>query len=428
MRKLFVILVVSMLLMSSLASAVLAEPHPADEYIPMPVDPDPGYAFEDWWIELNPDDGGHGWELPPGDDEIYGDPDPEWDGWTESEVFRGLKMGFTFKYFQGPAKGQPTYDYSVEPAEVTGWKTALTNDGYDTVWVGTNGYIVFGVVCLNEQGEYRGECRDFLTHDEIGSLELEPWGPIFRGIPSPERPDNLIMPFGTDLVIGDNSFFEVDSVAFVCEAEDDECGDCEPGDDTVKCDGAETDFVSGPGGCVCEKDGCWLDDCVVGCLGDAQCEAECEDNQPRVDLQGYWVPCDTHEVVRPRGRLLYKTVGEEPNRKFVAEWANAKVYETGGLATFQVQLWEGNNAVLFLYKDFKPMAFFEDPPHEAAFVLKDVLFVGIEDFYGTTGVGQAYTGHRTASPEGWALFNPLDEMSALAYAPDAYTGVRPFVP
>jgi len=391
----------------------------------MPVDPDPGYAFEDWWIELNPDDGGNGWELPQGDDEVYGDPDPEADP-ALGEIFRGLKMGFNFKYFQGPAMGIPRINENTTPPTVTGWSTKLTNDGYDTVWVGTNGYIVFGMVCFQD-GVYRGECRDELTHDEIGSLLLQPWGPIFRGIPSPERPDNLIMPFATDLVIEDNTFWEVDSVAFVCEAEDNECGDCFPGDDTVKCNREETDFVSGPGGCVCDKDTCWLEDCLEDC-DDAQCEADCEDNQPRVDLQGYWVPCDTHEVTRPRGRLLYKTVGEEPNRKFVVEWANAKVWGTGGLATFQVQLWEGNNAILFLYKDFKPMAFFEDPPHEAAFVLADVLFVGIEDFYGTTGVGQAYTGHRTASPEGWALFNPLDEMSALAYAPDAYTGVRPFVP
>jgi hypothetical protein len=61
-------------------------------------------------------------------------------------------------------------------------------------------------------------------------------------------------------------------------------------------------------------------------------------------------------------------------------------------------------------------------------VLHDTLVVGVEDFYGEVGVGQAYWGHRIDSPQGWALFNPLDEMSAMAFAPEAYTGVRPFVP
>jgi hypothetical protein len=435
MRKLFVILVVSMLLMSALAPAALAEPKPADEYIPFEVDLDPGFAFEDWWIELNPDEGGTGIELPQADDEVFGDPDPEADPTSGLEIFRGLDMGFNFKYFEGPSRGIPTYDTSVDPPVAVRWSQELTNEGYDKIWVGTNGYLVFGYHC-DLTPPYRNECRDWFTHDEISYMVMYPpdftW---YRAVPSPARPNNLLNVFMTDLTFGDNSFVEVDSVAFVCEVLDDECGQVGPGTTTVKCNGEKTDMVSGPGGCVADKDECWIADCQEDCdvafepgPERDECYADCDDNAPRLDVQGYWMPCDTHIIERPRGRLLYKTVGEEPNRKFVVEWANARVWGTGGLATFQAQLWEGNNAILFLYKDFKPMAYFEDPPHEAAFTLIDTLVVGLEDFYGEIGVGQAYFGHRTASPGGWALFNPLDELSAMGFAPDAYTGVRPFTP
>jgi hypothetical protein len=133
------------------------------------------------------------------------------------------------------------------------------------------------------------------------------------------------------------------------------------------------------------------------------------------------------------------SVGEEPNRKFVVQWANAKQYWSGNLATFQLQLWEGSNGILFLYKDFMVKGLWEDPPHEYPFVIQFHALVGMEDFYGTTGVGWLYLGERTESeifdPFGfwpfvgwWELFNPLDELTTMAFVPDAYAGVRPFVP
>jgi hypothetical protein len=213
---LFVILVVSMLLMSALAPAALAEPKPADEYIPFEVDLDPGFAFEDWWIELNPDEGGTGIELPQADDEVFGDPDPEADPTSGLEIFRGLDMGFNFKYFEGPSRGIPTYDTSVDPPVAVRWSQELTNEGYDKIWVGTNGYLVFGYHC-DLTPPYRNECRDWFTHDEIGGMVMYPvdftW---YRAVPSPARPNNLLNVFMTDLIFGDNTFVEVDSVAFRC--------------------------------------------------------------------------------------------------------------------------------------------------------------------------------------------------------------------
>jgi len=383
MRKIFVILVVSMLLLS--APVALAEPKPADEYIPMLVTPDPGYSFDDWWIELNPDDGGNGVELPQGDEGVLGDPDPMADPYQGTDLYRGIPIGFNFKFFEGPAMGIPIYNTATPPVAVA-WSLQLTNDGYDYAWVGYNGYLAFG---------------EAVPEWEVSGYSI-PWFELadHRAVPSPVEPNNLVIPYLTDLIIGDNDFVEVTSVAFNCT------GDCDEGPITKNCPDKPIGgaVVSGPNGCV------------------DNLPAECD------PVTGYWVPCTARTISRPRGRLLYKTVGEEPNRKFVVEWANARIYDAGGLATFQVQLWEGNNAILFLYKDFKPMAFFEDPPHEAAFVLHEGLVHGVEDFYGQVGVGFAYFAHPTASPAGWAMFNPLDELSAVGFAPDAYMGVRPFVP
>ena len=86
---------------------------------------------------------------------------------------------------------------------------------------------------------------------------------------------------------------------------------------------------------------------------------------------------------RPRGRLLYATVGDAPNQTFVVEWLNARNAHTGNLSTFQVQLYEGTNDVLFLYKEFRPKGtngYFEIPS----------VLVGMENSQGTAAVGNAY--------------------------------------
>jgi hypothetical protein len=53
------------------------------------------------------------------------------------------------------------------------------------------------------------------------------------------------------------------------------------------------------------------------------------------------------------GFLEYDTVGEAPNRIFVIEWDNIPPYqaEPDDAVTFEVQLFEGSNDIVFLYED-----------------------------------------------------------------------------
>ena len=383
MRKLS-ILILSVLLIASLAPAVLAEPKPGAEYIPQPVDPDPGFTFEDWWIELNPDEGGEGIELP-GDTYASGAAGYirggvcGFDPYTGTNLCHGLPIGFNFKYMQGPAVGDPVFD---EFGRIVDWVVSLSENGYDEAWIGTKGYIAFHEPVA-----------------DLGEISAIKWGEMPTEVPLPWPPNNMIAPYMTDLAIGDNTFWDVVDVAFFC--------------------------AWGPNG-SCAPEVCNDTRYPAPKYEGPRCCAESPiDGNPG---EGFWMPCNIEQVFVPRGRLLYQTVGEEPDRKFVVEWANAKVYWGSGYATFQLQLWEGNNAVLFLYKDFKPLAFYEDPSHDAAFPLWDALVVGMEDYYGKTGVGQAYIGEPDFSPDGWQFVNPLDELTALAFVPDAYAGVRPFVP
>jgi hypothetical protein len=365
MRKV-IVLVISLLLIASLTPAVLAEPKPAPDYIPNPLDVDlVTYSFGDYWIELNPDDGGNGYELP-GDN--YASGALGWirgGGWgfdptSGQNLYHGLPIGFNFKFMQGPAEGVPVYkyddldgdgkleceggDFGVE-CWVIGWSTQLLDTGWDEIWVGTKGYTAF---------------HEPVPH--LRELSAIKWNQMPSEVPLPWPPNNMIAPFLTDLAIGDNDFDEVTKVCFRCTVRD--------------------------------PDGV--------CIG------------------GFYQPCEWRRVHVPRGRLLYRTVGDAPNRKFVVEWANAKVYWGSGFATFQLQLWEERNLIAFFYKDFKPLAFYEDPPHAAAFPLWDTLVVGMEDSFGTTGVGQAFGGTPDFSPDGWQFFNPLNELDIMVFAADAY--------
>jgi len=371
MRKV-IVLVISLLLIASLTPAVLAEPKPAPDYIPHPLDVDlVTYTFGDYWIELNPDDGGNGYELP-GDNYQSGAL-----GWIRGAgrqpatgLYHGLSIGFTFKFMQGPAQGVPVYKYTdydgdgsieCEPdppwfpseCEIVAWNTELLDTGWDEIWVGTKGYVAF-----------HEPVRD------LGQISAIKWNQMPSEIPLPWPPNNMIAPYLTDLAIGDNDFDEVTKVCFRCTR--------------------------------------WDPDGV--CIG------------------GFYQPCAWRRVHVPRGRLLYRTVGDAPNRKFVVEWANAKVYWGSGFATFELQILEGSNIIAFLFKDFKPLAFYEDPPHAAAFPLWDTLVVGMEDSFGTTGVGQAYGGTPDFSPDGWQFFNPMNELDIMAFCADAYACPPTFTP
>jgi hypothetical protein len=87
---------------------------------------------------------------------------------------------------------------------------------------------------------------------------------------------------------------------------------------------------------------------------------------------------------RPRGKLLAATVGEAPNRIFVVEWLNARNYDTGHLGTFQVQLFEGSNAILFLYKEFQGKG------TEPVYLTSNPVIVGMEDYFGSVSVGTQF--------------------------------------
>ena len=49
------------------------------------------------------------------------------------------------------------------------------------------------------------------------------------------------------------------------------------------------------------------------------------------------------------GAVYYKTVGDAPDRRFVATWEVVPEYSQGGMNTFQVQLFEGSNVIQFGY-------------------------------------------------------------------------------
>jgi hypothetical protein len=300
------------------------------------------------------------------------------------DIQHGIPIGFQFKYMQGPVEGLPTYgwtdpdgipDSGDEIWEPQEWNIELTDEGYDELYVAINGYVVF------DTGNHRNAPgpRPAACFDGLGTWAWDP-----RLLPSADIPNNFIAPYWSHLAVTDNSFEDVTAVGFFCALgvlPDPECAGGEP-------------FPN-------------RDCCVNG--------------------EGWWAPIAWRTVNRPRGRLLYQTEGTEPNRKFVVQWSNAKNAVTGNLATFQVQLWEHQSKILFLYKSFTTKAHYEDPPHgdtDPYFVSPGVL-VGMEDWYGDVGPGWLYLPERTAStlPVGrWQLFNPVPEFAVIGWIADDYVG------
>ncbi|MCL4263552.1 MAG: hypothetical protein KJ069_10075 [Anaerolineae bacterium] len=88
-------------------------------------------------------------------------------------------------------------------------------------------------------------------------------------------------------------------------------------------------------------------------LGNANPEYQnsCLDTKPAPGMGDmiapYWDDLDLRFV----GYLETEVVGEAPNRIFVVEWDEVPRYDTSDLLTFEVQLFEGSNDIVFLYQD-----------------------------------------------------------------------------
>ena len=109
-------------------------------------------------------------------------------------------------------------------------------------------------------------------------------------------------------------------------------------------------------------------------------------NTLTIGSNDYWQFTRTKltKVERPRGRMLCTTKGKAPNRVFVLEWLNARNEHTGFLCTFELQLFETSNSILFLYKDFAAKG-----PESTWFSVTPVT-IGMEGFYGQATVGDHY--------------------------------------
>jgi hypothetical protein len=170
----------------------------------------------------------------------------------------------------------------------------------------------------------------------LGQWNWWPWQ-----IPIAEPPNNFIAPYWTDLTIDNNRYQRVEDVCSVP---------------------------------------------VAQCL--AWVEGQCVDWY----VGSVWAPCDWSWVTRPPGRLLVTTLGEAPNRVWVVEWLNARNVWTGNLCTFELQLYEGSNAILCLYEDFQTKdaggPYFEIPS----------VLIGGEDYF-ATNVG--HFGETYEVPGGW---------------------------
>ena len=77
----------------------------------------------------------------------------------------------------------------------------------------------------------------------------------------------------------------------------------------------------------------------------------------------YWDDLDN----RFEGRIETESIGEEPNRVFVIEWDDVLRYlgDDGDSLSFEVQLFEANNQIVFLYQDVTTL---ESPNGAAAFI------------------------------------------------------------
>jgi hypothetical protein len=80
---------------------------------------------------------------------------------------------------------------------------------------------------------------------------------------------------------------------------------------------------------------------------------ECMTGGPVADMSDMIAPFWDDLDLTFYGYLEYETVGEAPNRLFVIEWDNVPPFqaEPEDAVTFEVQLFEGSNDIVFLYED-----------------------------------------------------------------------------
>ena len=262
------------------------------------------------------------------------------------DAVRGpVSIGFTFQFFDGPVEpvaGWPPADWKdwwcgdTAPPLPEDWPSELSGMGYDKVWVSTNGYVVMAdPQYLAKVEEEKVSIAEYVIQDpNISSSHYDP-------ALGPQLPNNYIAPFWSDWVIGDNTTWKVDK--------------------------------------ICKN-----------YMGDVWDEVN-EEWDPWYE----WVPCQWSEVFRPRGRILAHTFGDAPNRVFVVEWQNARNYDSGDLISFQLQLFEGSNAILFLYSD--PMPAVDGRPF-----FQPNGVIGMEDSFGKTYVGEFFSaGEWKAGADWW---------------------------
>lgn len=77
----------------------------------------------------------------------------------------------------------------------------------------------------------------------------------------------------------------------------------------------------------------------------------CLDTAPAVGMGDMIAPYWDDLDLRFAGFLETELVGEEPNRILVIEWDNVPRYETDEPVTFEIQLFEGSNDIVFLYQN-----------------------------------------------------------------------------
>ena len=119
-------------------------------------------------------------------------------------------------------------------------------------------------------------------------------------------------------------------------------------------------------------------------------------SDPNGIIAAYW--CDMY--VNTDSKVYYKTIGEEPNRKFIVEYYNLAHYEDVYGGTFEIILEESTNKIYFEYQDVT----FDNTDYSNG----KCATIGIEDYNGIHGVEFS---HNTSSvtDNSAICFSPLSD-------------------
>jgi len=129
------------------------------------------------------------------------------------------------------------------------------------------------------------------------------------------------------------------------------------------------------------------------------------DNTPHEFIAPFWTDLE----ITPTSKILYKTIGDAPNRIFVVKYQNVKFYTSSvdKRITFQVQLYETSNSIQIRYQDENPAVAFPAMP----------MTVGIESRFYTGSPKPGSDG-----PVGIQYKNGMaDIKSNRPFSPDPYT-------